>query len=285
MREWICYRRNYISLSVAVTSPPTSRTKLFTSDPTKVAHSSPIVRFAIIIDSRSQPSLAPAILLQFDPSRKLRLAKPVEPLVIPLASAPPASSPPTSSSRSSYPTTPPSSHVIPTRDRRSSAAFTRLQYRSATANNGKQSHTQERYVAVVRIDAIRDDGTRDEIGRWTSKPFIVRGRSPKNFTPAAGVKRRKEAKVWRQSKAIRGGNFKRKRPDFDWSDEEEVARPTLRDVGSPDDELGVARSKRVRRSAEEAAARLLKIESETDADFELEELLEDSEDDDEYYEA
>ena len=265
MREWICYRRNYISLSVAVSCPSNPRTKVFTADPSKTAHSSPVASFRVTIDTRSHPSSAPVELLQFDPSRKLRLAKAVDPLFIHLGAASGARHPLVTTSPTS------SSHFGIFHDRRSSTAFTRLQYRSATANNGKQSHTQEHYVAIVRLDAIRDDQTVDEVGRWTSKPFIVRGRSPKNFTAAAGAKRRKEARAGRATgSSARSGAAKRKRVESDWSDDDDLMRPALRDARTPSPELAEGRSKRVRRSAEQASAKLkLEVEYESDAEFEL----------------
>ncbi|KAL8283910.1 hypothetical protein RQP46_005342 [Phenoliferia psychrophenolica] len=288
MREWICYRRNYISIAIGLTCPTNQRTQLFTADPSKTAHSSPITSFSISIDSRSHPSATPVVLLQFDPSRKLRLARPVDPQLIQLGlssspNSPSAtqhaySTPPSSSSSSS------SSAFVPTRERRSSATFTRLQYRSATANNGKQSHTQERYIAIVRLDAVRADGTMEEVGRWTSKPFIVRGRSPKNFTAA----RRKEARLDRASKS--GANSrapKRKREDVDSTDEEDdIYRTSLRDVGTLESGAECGRSKRVRRSAEKATAKLkMETPSDSDAEFELHDISNSSEDDEEYCEV
>lgn len=68
----------------------------------------------------------------------------------------------------------------------------RLQFRIATANNGRRKELQQHFVLHLRIMATLATGGKVSIATAQSGPIIVRGRSPRNFqsrkdTPLTGA--------------------------------------------------------------------------------------------------
>ncbi|GAM84130.1 hypothetical protein ANO11243_021220 [Dothideomycetidae sp. 11243] len=57
----------------------------------------------------------------------------------------------------------------------------RLQFRIATANNGRRKELQQRFVIRLKVMATLANGTRCPICEVRSGAIIVRGRSPRNF--------------------------------------------------------------------------------------------------------
>ncbi|KAJ2761578.1 hypothetical protein H4S06_001130 [Coemansia sp. BCRC 34490] len=62
-----------------------------------------------------------------------------------------------------------------------SICFERLQFKTATANNGKRRAAQQYYVLVVDLLAECADGSRMLVARSRSSPVVVRGRSPGHY--------------------------------------------------------------------------------------------------------
>ncbi|KMP04540.1 hypothetical protein CIRG_04221 [Coccidioides immitis RMSCC 2394] len=62
-----------------------------------------------------------------------------------------------------------------------SIAWKRLQFRIATANNGRRKELQQHFVVRLKIVATLSTGTKVPIAEAHSGPVIVRGRSPRNF--------------------------------------------------------------------------------------------------------
>ena len=60
-------------------------------------------------------------------------------------------------------------------------AWKRLQFRIATANNGRRKELQQHFVARLKLVATLSTGQRVAIGEARSAAIIVRGRSPRNF--------------------------------------------------------------------------------------------------------
>ncbi|OJI97735.1 hypothetical protein ASPVEDRAFT_49690 [Aspergillus versicolor CBS 583.65] len=60
-------------------------------------------------------------------------------------------------------------------------AWKRLQFRVATANNGRRKELQQHFVVRLRVMATLSTGIRTPICEVHSGPVIVRGRSPRNF--------------------------------------------------------------------------------------------------------
>ncbi|KAJ1661097.1 hypothetical protein GGF38_003842, partial [Coemansia sp. RSA 25] len=73
----------------------------------------------------------------------------------------------------------------PIRSGASTACFERLQFKTATANNGKRRAAQQYYVLAVDLLADCDGGERCVVASAASAPIVVRGRSPGHYADAA----------------------------------------------------------------------------------------------------
>jgi len=62
-------------------------------------------------------------------------------------------------------------------------AWKRLQFRIATANNGRRKELQQHFVARLRLVATLSNGNKVPIAEAISAAIVVRGRSPRNFQP------------------------------------------------------------------------------------------------------
>ncbi|KAJ8662181.1 hypothetical protein O0I10_001874 [Lichtheimia ornata] len=60
--------------------------------------------------------------------------------------------------------------------------FERIQFKTATANNGKRRAAQQYYVCVVELYAETDQGEQIKVASCQSAPLVVRGRSPGHYT-------------------------------------------------------------------------------------------------------
>lgn len=60
-------------------------------------------------------------------------------------------------------------------------AWKRLQFRVATANNGRRKELQQHFVVRLKVVATLSTGARIPVSEIQSAPVIVRGRSPRNF--------------------------------------------------------------------------------------------------------
>lgn len=60
-------------------------------------------------------------------------------------------------------------------------AWKRLQFRIATANNGRRKELQQHFVVRLKVVATLSTGAKIPIAEVRSGPVIVRGRSPRNF--------------------------------------------------------------------------------------------------------
>lgn len=60
-------------------------------------------------------------------------------------------------------------------------AWRRLQFRVATANNGRRKELQQHFVLRLNITATLADSTKLCIAEAATAPIVVRGRSPRNF--------------------------------------------------------------------------------------------------------
>lgn len=73
-------------------------------------------------------------------------------------------------------------------------SWKRLQFKHATANNGRRKGLQQHYVVQITLVGKAKNGETIKIGEIQSGPVIVRGRSPRNFdsrkdVPLSGDKR------------------------------------------------------------------------------------------------
>ncbi|KAI9488753.1 hypothetical protein BDB00DRAFT_846824 [Zychaea mexicana] len=60
--------------------------------------------------------------------------------------------------------------------------FERIQFKTATANNGKRRAAQQYYICVTDLFAETDHGEQIRIASCQSAPLVVRGRSPGHYT-------------------------------------------------------------------------------------------------------
>ena len=60
-------------------------------------------------------------------------------------------------------------------------AWKRLQFKHATANNGRRKGLQQHYVIQINLNGILGTGESVKLAEIQSGPIIVRGRSPRNF--------------------------------------------------------------------------------------------------------
>lgn len=60
-------------------------------------------------------------------------------------------------------------------------AWKRLQFRIATANNGRRKELQQHFVARLKLIGILSNGNKVPIAEAQSAAIVVRGRSPRNF--------------------------------------------------------------------------------------------------------
>ncbi|RDW89114.1 hypothetical protein BP6252_01146 [Coleophoma cylindrospora] len=60
-------------------------------------------------------------------------------------------------------------------------AYRRLQFRIATANNGRRRELQQHFVLHLNVVATLANGQKINVCETTTAPIVVRGRSPRNF--------------------------------------------------------------------------------------------------------
>ncbi|MCJ1260292.1 hypothetical protein MMC22_000152 [Lobaria immixta] len=194
--DWTCYRRNYFSVACSYTLKPPSG---FTSEPlylnrSNSATSEHIRALAICITARVSGDEGKAIdLVQHTPKRdKGPLGRPEKIKLMPM---PPGSlghytepaglspgSQLTSDYDSAYPTSSPNSQQNQT-----TANFERIQFKNATANNGKRRAAQQYFHIVVELFAEVSSSQSSE-GQWIkvasriSARMVVRGRSPGHYS-------------------------------------------------------------------------------------------------------
>jgi meiosis-specific transcription factor NDT80 len=191
--DWTCYRRNYFSLNCSYTLSPLPNGTIH------LLHhggSSPQVygfalSIAAVVDGRDGKSIE---LVQHTPKRDKGPQE--KPARIALAPRPPPSAGlyPSSDLRGIYDSGFGQNPNQPATE----ATFERIQFKNATANNGKRRAAQQYYHLLVELFAdigpqSRQGGSShassssEENGRWIkiatrmSAPMVVRGRSPGHY--------------------------------------------------------------------------------------------------------
>ncbi|KAM0335817.1 hypothetical protein ACHAQA_000867 [Verticillium albo-atrum] len=85
---------------------------------------------------------------------------------------------------------PPSLPLIPFQDEQPDAdgeyavypiGWRRLQFRIATANNGRRKELQQHFVLHLKVIGTLNNGNKIVLTETTTSPIVVRGRSPRNF--------------------------------------------------------------------------------------------------------
>ncbi|KAI8810839.1 hypothetical protein BJ742DRAFT_798917 [Cladochytrium replicatum] len=158
---WACYRRNYFEISAAFTATDPTHTRLtipcFIETP-QGWHS--VTQFLVSVTARNSSRKNEIDLIQQTPKRDRRA----------LAHPPPKPCEPQSGPTPVFNT-----------QTRSCVSFERLQFKTATANNGKSKAVQQYHSLTVEVSAKCEDGHTVLIASTDSAPLIVRGRAPGHY--------------------------------------------------------------------------------------------------------
>jgi len=65
-------------------------------------------------------------------------------------------------------------------------AYRRLQFRIATANNGRRRELQQHFTLHLNVVGTLANGTKLNVCETATAPIVVRGRSPRNFSSTEG---------------------------------------------------------------------------------------------------
>ncbi|KAJ2716035.1 hypothetical protein H4R19_000869, partial [Coemansia spiralis] len=175
-KDWTCYRRNYFQVSCTFSllggsapqssTGPTPRTCVVMDNgmPRTVSH------FLIGIAAQVAASNRGVELVQHTPKRDKG----------------PQITPQPQPARPSDSLGPGAQGV----NTSATVCFERLQFKTATANNGKRRAAQQYYALEVELLAACDDGHCVAVATSTSSPIVVRGRSPGHY---ADTSRRRNA--------------------------------------------------------------------------------------------
>lgn len=101
-------------------------------------------------------------------------------------------------------------------------AWRRLQFRVATANNGRRKELQQHFVLRLTLTATLADGSKVITGAATTAAIVVRGRSPRNFQA------RKEIPLLASSASFRGQSQHSPPPQKETTNPErtKISKPT-----------------------------------------------------------
>ncbi|KAJ1948248.1 hypothetical protein EC988_005253, partial [Linderina pennispora] len=169
--DWTCYRRNYFQVSstfslIGMSAPVTDpECPCLVVDGDQSVRT--VVRFLVGISAQISGSDKKIELVQHTPKRDKG----------------PQTTPHAQPVRASG-----SMHATAIGINSNTACFERLQFKTATANNGKRRAAQQYYVLVVELFGECEDGSRVLIAASASSPIVVRGRSPGHY--ADGSNRR-----------------------------------------------------------------------------------------------
>ncbi|KAI9299911.1 hypothetical protein BJ944DRAFT_244709 [Cunninghamella echinulata] len=162
--DWTCYRRNYFQVSSTFSIHGINRyygeheLQCFV----QTAHHGlqPVNRFLLGISARVSNSDKQIELVQHTPKRdKGPQTKPLPKPITPNGNL----------SLSSVGTN------------QNIATFERIQFKTATANNGKRRAAQQYYIVAVELFAETHEGERVCVASCISSPLVVRGRSPGHY--------------------------------------------------------------------------------------------------------
>ncbi|KAI7851808.1 hypothetical protein BDC45DRAFT_571687 [Circinella umbellata] len=166
--KWTCYRRNYFQLT---------GTFIVTRDgPFYIEKPHHRIRnFYFQLSARQLEADLQVKLIQLTPKRDKGPQNDPPVLAIqPIIVSPPFGTPPIVSGESAMAT---------------AATFERIQFKSATANNGKKRASQQFFVLVMELLVELDNGERRTVASTQSLPLVVRGRSPGHYADSGRRKK------------------------------------------------------------------------------------------------
>ncbi|KAI8074905.1 hypothetical protein BC940DRAFT_286928 [Gongronella butleri] len=162
--DWTCYRRNYFQVSSTFSihglNPYYGDHELQCFVQTANHGTQPVARFLVGISSRVSTNDKPVELVQHTPKRdKGPQMTPMAKQIVPGGNL----------------------SLSSVGSNQSIATFERIQFKTATANNGKRRAAQQYYVIVVELYAETHDQERVLVASSVSSPLVVRGRSPGHY--------------------------------------------------------------------------------------------------------
>lgn len=185
--DWTCYRRNYFSVECSYSFSPRANPKeLFLVRPdgeSALASSEQIQSFAVCLSACVERTPERRVeLMQHTPKRdKGPHLTPQRVRLLPISTdvAQGINLPSPIEAGRSFPTG-------------TYHAFERIQFRNATANNGKRRAAQQYYTIVVELWAdTRPEGNPDttwvKVAQRYSVPLVIRGRSPGHYRSEARI--------------------------------------------------------------------------------------------------
>ena len=185
-QDWTCYRRNYFSVACSYTlRPPGASSALYLLRANGSGMTDTIQGFSMTISAVVDGvGGKPVELVQHTPKRdKGPQGKPERVKLHPHTGASVTTFPSSSSLPSSLAPSQQGydlSFSQPNAERRTVANFERIQFKSATANNGKRRAAQQYYHLIVELYA--DVGSANvKVANRVSVPMVVRGRSPGHY--------------------------------------------------------------------------------------------------------
>lgn len=165
--DWTCYRRNYFQVSSVFSihgfnqfyamNDPQQPQQIFVQVEGTLA---PVQRFLLGVTSRVANSDKEIELVQHTPKRDKGPQFRPEP----------------------KPITPGGNLTMSSvANNQNIVTFERIQFKTATANNGKRRAAQQYYVCVIELYAETDRHQLVKVGSCRSAPLVVRGRSPGHY--------------------------------------------------------------------------------------------------------
>ncbi|CAG8519908.1 7602_t:CDS:2 [Diversispora eburnea] len=161
--DWTCYRRNYFQISSAFSISSTTHPINETDAPCLLevdGQFHTVTQFLLGITARVSNSDKKIELVQHTPKRDKG------PQMVPVPKPIRAGGNLNLSSVGS------NSNIV---------TFERIQFKTATANNGKRRAAQQYYVVLVDLYAQTETGEQFRVATSTSAPLVVRGRSPGHY--------------------------------------------------------------------------------------------------------
>ncbi|KAL8871847.1 MAG: hypothetical protein Q9174_002410 [Haloplaca sp. 1 TL-2023] len=187
-QDWTCYRRNYFSVACSYSLKPYNP-KMEPFSIQKTAREPPITiqSFAMCISARVDSEEGKSIeLVQHTPKRdkgptgqpeRIRLRPHTSSSYGVYSEATDLRSGLSSDYETAYAPTSPSNHQSQTM-----TSFDRIQFKNATANNGKRRAAQQYFHIVVELYGETSEGQWVKVASRISAPMVVRGRSPGHYS-------------------------------------------------------------------------------------------------------
>jgi len=162
--ELTCYRRNLFQISGSVTMP-----RMLQYGLTEEGERLPITQQELTISATESVEGSPVKIISV-------------PWKTPVAGTPaPAAEEKSEKEPTNITLDPATSHDIDSEYTVFPIAWKRLQFRVATANNGRRRELQQHFTIKLSVTATLSNGSKVSMCDALSGPIIVRGRSPRNF--------------------------------------------------------------------------------------------------------